>query len=73
MSKEIKELLAQLGKCKDSASPQARSIRKKLREVGHYVSGRKKVAKKKDVKKAKKNGKAKAAKVVKPVNDEDDD
>lgn len=62
-----KELKRQLEKCKSSSSPEARSIRRQLRGLGVYLSG-----KKSDVKKGKKAEK-KSKKQKKEVTDDEDE
>ena len=52
MSKEIKSLLNALEKEKDKTSSHARGIRRKLRNLDHYVGGSGKKEKKGKVKKS---------------------
>lgn len=70
-SKEVAKLLAQLEKCDDRTSSEARSIRKKLRDADHYVSGGPREEKKSDVKKAKGKVSKKSKRVY--VDDEEED
>lgn len=68
MAKNEKELRRQLEKCKDSTSSEARSIRRQLRSIGVYVSG-----KKNEVKKSKKNKKEEKKSKKSKNSDEDED
>lgn len=66
MTKEAKDLMKQLEKCKDRSSKEARAIRRKLRAAGEYIRG------KQEAKKAKKENTKKHKKVEDDEDDEQD-